>query len=105
VIAVYTGREDNIFWRRIEDPAGSTIEGAGAKSLTVKDAEPLGADIIHSVINPLDRLTGAIHVYGGDFFATPRLDWDPETRREQPYDFERLRGYFERSNAWLDQAG
>ena len=27
-----------------------------------------GADIIHSVTNPIPRLTGAIHVYGGDFF-------------------------------------
>jgi predicted metal-dependent enzyme (double-stranded beta helix superfamily) len=101
VIAVYTGREDNIFWRRVEDEAGETVEGAGAKSLTVGDAEPLGADIVHSVINPLDRLTGAIHLYGGDFFGADRLEWDPETRRVQPYDFERTRGYFERSNAWL----
>jgi hypothetical protein len=33
------------------------------------DAEPLGLDIIHSVTNPVDRLTGAIRVYGGDFSA------------------------------------
>jgi predicted metal-dependent enzyme (double-stranded beta helix superfamily) len=101
VIAVYGGREDNVFWRRIEDEAGSIVEGAGAKSLTVKDAEPLGSDIIHSVINPLDRLTGAIHIYGGDFFATPRLEWDPETRRQQPYDIENTLRCFERSNALL----
>ena len=41
VISVYTGREDNIFWRRIKDENGETIEAAGAKSLTVKDAETL----------------------------------------------------------------
>ena len=101
VIAVYTGREDNIFWRRIEDEMGETIEAAGAKSLAVKDAEPLGRDIIHSVVNPVDRLTGAIHLYGGDFFEVERHEWDPETHRERPFDIERTRGYFERSNALL----
>src|SRR5579863_2835399 len=39
VIGVYTGREDNVFWRRSE---GSRIEAAGAKALGEKDAEPLG---------------------------------------------------------------
>jgi predicted metal-dependent enzyme (double-stranded beta helix superfamily) len=102
VIAVYAGREDNIFWRRVETESGTTIEAAGAKSLGVTDAVPLGRDIIHSVVNPADRLTGAIHLYGGDFFEAERLEWDPETHCEQPFDFDRTRGYFERSNA-LDQ--
>ena len=101
VIAVYTGREDNIFWRRIEDDNGGTVEAAGAKSLTVKDAEPLGHDIVHSVVNPVGRLTGAIHLYGGDFFETERLEWDPEFHRPHPYDFENTRQNFERSNALL----
>ena len=39
------------------------IEAAGAKALSAADAEPLGSDIIHSVINPIERLSGAIHVY------------------------------------------
>ena len=68
VIGVYTGREDNIFWRRVPSEAGGLIEAAGAKSLGQRCAEPFGPVIIHSVINPLDRLTGAIHIYGGDFF-------------------------------------
>ena len=102
VISVYTGREDNIFWRRIEDEHGETIEAAGAKSLTVKDVEPLGHDIIHSVVNPVDRLTGAIHLYGGDFFAIERHEWDPETHHQRPADFEKTRRYFERSNALLN---
>ncbi len=102
VIGVYTGREDNIFWRRIADESGETIEAAGAKSLAAKDAEPLGRDIIHSVVNPVDRLTGAIHLYGGDFFATERLEWDPETHQERPFDVDRTRGYFERSNLLLN---
>jgi predicted metal-dependent enzyme (double-stranded beta helix superfamily) len=101
VIAVYTGREDNIFWRRIEDDSGTTIEAAGAKSLGVKDAEPLGRDIIHSVVNPVGRLTGAIHLYGGDFFETERLEWDPETHQARPFDVENTRRRFEQSNVLL----
>jgi len=101
VIGVYTGREDNIFWRRIEEETGVTIEAAGATSLSSRDAEPLGRDIIHSVVNPVDRLTGAIHVYGGDFFGVERSEWDAETHVEQPFDFERTRRYFERSNQLL----
>jgi predicted metal-dependent enzyme (double-stranded beta helix superfamily) len=101
VIGLYAGREDNIFWRRIEDDNGQTIEAAGAASLAVKDAEPLGKDIIHSVVNPVDRLTAAIHIYGGDFFGAERLEWDPETHEERPFDFERTRRYFERSNRLL----
>ena len=31
VIGIYTGREDNIFWRKLKD--GKHIEAAGAKSL------------------------------------------------------------------------
>ena len=89
VIGVYTGREDNIFWRRIKDEDGGRIEAAGAKALCEKDAEPLGKDIIHSVTNPIRRLSGAIHVYGGDFFGIDRSEWDPETLLERPYDISK----------------
>src|SRR5512132_1466337 len=65
VIGIYTGREDNIFWRRVPgDPSGK-LEAVGARALSAKDADPLGDNIIHSVTNPINRLTGAIHVYGG----------------------------------------
>ena len=89
VIGVYTGREDNMFWRRVEDAPDGHIEAAGARDLSVGEAAPLGPDIIHSVTNPIPRLTGAIHVYGGDFFSTPRSEWDAETLNEQPYDVEK----------------
>src|ERR1700742_4716354 len=75
VIGIYTGREDNVFWRRIKGTPNK-IEAAGAKALCERDAEPLGSDIIHSVINPIGKLTGAIHIYGGDFFAAERSEWD-----------------------------
>ena len=98
VIGIYTGREDNIFWRRpAGDPAGR-IEAGGAKALSEREAVPLGRDIIHSVINPISRLTGAIHVYGGDFFAATHSQWDPERLLEEPYDVKRLLALFEESN-------
>jgi predicted metal-dependent enzyme (double-stranded beta helix superfamily) len=99
VIGIYTGREDNIFWRRLPGEHGGKIEAAGAKSLGERDAEPLGRDIIHTVTNPLPRLTGAIHVYGGDFIATARSEWDPETLLERPYDAEKNMRMFEEANA------
>jgi predicted metal-dependent enzyme (double-stranded beta helix superfamily) len=98
VIGIYTGREANIFRRRLTDEPGGRVEAAGAKSLGERDAEPLGRDIIHSVTNPLSRLTGAIHVYGGDFFAVSRSDWDPETLLERTYDMEKKLRLFEDAN-------
>src|SRR5471032_3345409 len=41
VIGVYTGREDNIFWRRRDEGDGKGVEAAGAKALRVKDVAPL----------------------------------------------------------------
>ena len=95
VIGVYTGREDNIFWRRI----GLKVEAAGAQALCQRDAVPLGPDIIHSVTNPIPRLTGAIHVYGGDFFAAERSEWDPESLIEGRYDAQKAMRAFEEANA------
>jgi predicted metal-dependent enzyme (double-stranded beta helix superfamily) len=99
VIGIYTGREDNIFWRRLPGSPGR-VEAAGAKALCERDAASLGHDIIHSVTNPIPRLTGAIHVYGGDFFdPTHRSEWDPETLLEGPFDPERAVRRFEEANA------
>ena len=100
VIGIYTGREDNIFWRRLPGAEGGRLEAAGAKALSERDAAPLGRDIIHSVTNPIPRLTGAIHVYGGDFFDTARSQWDPETLLEGPYDMARTMRVFEEANAF-----
>jgi predicted metal-dependent enzyme (double-stranded beta helix superfamily) len=95
VIGVYTGREDNIFWRRV----GNKVEAASAQALSVREAVPLGPEIIHSVTNPIPRLTGAIHVYGGDFFAAERSEWDPETLVEGRYDAQKTMRHFEQANA------
>jgi predicted metal-dependent enzyme (double-stranded beta helix superfamily) len=95
VIGLYSGREDNVFWRRIADEAGGKIEAAGSRSVADKEAISLGRDIIHSVTNPLPRFTGGLHVYGGDFFGSARSEWDPQTLLEQPYDVQKAMRLFE----------
>jgi predicted metal-dependent enzyme (double-stranded beta helix superfamily) len=99
VIGIYGGRECNVFYRRSE----TGLTQHGTKDLEVKDTIPLGESIIHAVTNPLDQITAAIHVYGGDFFATPRSEWDPETFREHPYDMAHTLRAFEESNGRLAQ--
>jgi predicted metal-dependent enzyme (double-stranded beta helix superfamily) len=98
VIGLYSGREDNIFWRRIPGSTDGKVEAAGAKALSVGDVTPLGRDIIHSVTNPIPRLTGAIHVYGGDFFEAHRSEWDSESLVEGRFDSERAVRRFEEAN-------
>jgi predicted metal-dependent enzyme (double-stranded beta helix superfamily) len=97
VIGIYSGREDNVFWRRRE----TTIEAVGAKSLGLGDVSTLGRDVIHSVLNPIGKWTCAIHVYGGDFFepAEPRSEWDPETLRERPWNIARVKSLFQEAEA------
>lgn len=93
-IGIYGGREDNIFWRRVADDPLGHIEAAGARAMSTGDCVPLGKDIIHSVTNPINKLTGAIHIYGGDFFEAERSEWDPENLTEHQYDMERVKAMF-----------
>ncbi|MDO8778794.1 MAG: hypothetical protein Q7K57_60765 [Burkholderiaceae bacterium] len=97
VIGIYSGREDNIFWRRKE----ATIEAAGAKSLGVGDVAALGHDVIHSVLNPIGKMTCALHVYGGDFFQPdePRSEWDHETLIERPWNIDEVKSLFAEAEA------
>jgi predicted metal-dependent enzyme (double-stranded beta helix superfamily) len=94
VIGIYSGREDNAFYHRSE----SGLIPQGEKTLNLKDTIPLGEKVIHAVTNPLDRITAAIHVYGGDFFAVPRSEWDPKTLEERPFDLEHARQVFAEAN-------
>jgi predicted metal-dependent enzyme (double-stranded beta helix superfamily) len=84
---IYGGGEDNTFYRRT--PGG--LRTSGGKQLKAGDVALLGADVIHAVANPNRGYTAAIHVYGGDYFATPRSQWDPTTLQEQPFDVEAVR--------------
>jgi predicted metal-dependent enzyme (double-stranded beta helix superfamily) len=100
VIGIYTGREDNIFWRRQPGTPGR-VDAAGARALMEREAAILGPDVIHSVTNPIARFTGALHVYAGDFFATARSEWDPESLLETEYDVQKAMRLFEDENARL----
>ena len=104
VIGIYTGREDNTFWRRLPDSGNGSnpcLEAAGADSMGPGQVATLGRDIIHSVANPIAKMTSAIHVYGGDFFnpPAPRSQWDHETLIEQPWDMENTRAVFRQAEA------
>ncbi len=94
LIGLYGGREDNTFYRR--SPEGLVV--AGGKRLETGDTTLLGKAVIHAVANPLRVFAGAIHIYGGDFFRTPRSDWDPDTLQERPFDVERARRIFAEAN-------
>jgi len=95
LIGIYTGREDNILWRRTPEK----VEAFGARALFEGDVATLPVDVIHSVTNPLPRFTGGIHIYGGDFFDTARSQWNPETLHEEPSNGATIREMFERENA------
>ena len=97
VIGVYTGQEENAFYLRGE----RRLIGHGNKTLRTRDALPLGESVIHAVTNPLEKITAAIHNYGGDFFAVPRSEWDPQTLEERPFDLENAKRVFEESNQRL----
>jgi predicted metal-dependent enzyme (double-stranded beta helix superfamily) len=97
VIGIYSGREDNAFYHRTEDG----LRSRGEKTLSAKETIPLGEEVIHAVTNPLEQITAAIHVYGGDFFDRPRSEWDPQTFQERPFDLEHAREIFAQANKRL----
>lgn len=73
-----------------------TIEAASARSLGTGDVVALGSDAIHSVLNPIGKMTSALHVYGGDFFAPdePRSEWEHEKLIERPWDVDKVKMVF-----------
>jgi hypothetical protein len=94
VIGIYTGREDNIFWV----PDGSAVRASGAMAISAGAPRSLPSDVIHSVANPIAKLTGALHIYGGDFFATPRSEWDPDTLARRDWSVDGALRIFQESN-------
>lgn len=88
VIGIYGGREDNSFFRRRDD---GRIEPHNGRSLYASDVISLGSEVVHSVANPTNEWTAAVHVYGGEFFATPRTMWDLATFEPAPFDHEAVR--------------
>jgi predicted metal-dependent enzyme (double-stranded beta helix superfamily) len=101
VIGMYGGREDNVFYRRAADG----LERAGGRQLECRDSVVLGKSVIHAVSNPLRQFATAIHVYGGDFFAIARSEWDPQTFEERPYSMDNARRAFrEAHERWLAES-
>jgi predicted metal-dependent enzyme (double-stranded beta helix superfamily) len=100
-IGIFSGGEDNAFYRR----AGDTLTPSGGRSLRTGDVALLGDDVIHAVTNPTTEHAGAIHIYGGDFFATPRSEWRGDPAREEAYDVERTLRTFEAANDQAPQSG
>jgi predicted metal-dependent enzyme (double-stranded beta helix superfamily) len=81
-VGIYGGIEDNTLYRRVENH----VEVSGHSQGRTGDVLLLGKDGIHSVENRTRQWTAAVHVYGGDFFANPRLQWDKETGEPGPFD-------------------
>ena len=102
VIGVYAGREDNIFWRRVKNDPNGKIEAAGAISIAAGESASLGKNLIHSVTNPTDTFTRAIHIYGGNFFEIERSEWEPMSLEEAPYSVEKTLAVFQSENAIMD---
>ena len=102
-IGIYGGQEDNLFYRR----TAQGLQQTGGQRVETGSVLTLGPDAVHSVINPRNVLTGAIHVYGGDFFEQRRTEWDSATFEERPFDMEHLSRVFEEANraAALEASG
>ena len=89
-IGVYSGREDNILWRRTASGSKWPIEAVGVAALGAGECHSLDSDVIHSVSNPLDKVNGGLHIYGGNLvMGAPRSMWDGETLSEAPLDYRR----------------
>jgi predicted metal-dependent enzyme (double-stranded beta helix superfamily) len=99
-IGLYAGQEDNSFYRR-SGPGRRYLTESGGKELATGEVLLLGDDTIHAVANPKSHLTGAIHLYGGDFVDQPRSQWGPGPVEERPYDLDDTRRQFAEANeAW-----
>ena len=94
IIGIYTGVEDNQFFRRLD---GRIAETTGTR-LATGDVAVLGTRTIHAVTNPTRGITGAVHVYGGDFVNQPRSQWGPGDRVERPFAMDDVRRQFDDAN-------
>ena len=90
LIGVTHGSEENEFFRRSE----RTIEPSG-RWARIAEGEVLmmGDKTIHSVKNPSsERLSSALHVYGGNLIAAEKAMWCEPDWTEEPFDLFRVIG-------------
>ncbi len=81
VVGIYRGAEDNVFYDRTADGIAET----GRAVLPSGGCLALGPSAVHAIANSGDGPMRALHVYGGDLFATSRSEWDLETGEERPF--------------------
>jgi predicted metal-dependent enzyme (double-stranded beta helix superfamily) len=88
VIGVTHGSEENEFFRR----SGKTIEPSGSgRVIGESEVLMMGDSTIHSVRNPSsERLSSALHVYGGNLIAAEKTMWCEPDWAEEPFDFFRV---------------
>ncbi len=91
VIGVYQGLEHNELFVRADGGGLDTVDRFTIGAGQVRTLDP---STIHSVQARGDRYLGAIHVYGGDLFGTPRSRWIDDV--EQPMDESALPAFFDR---------
>jgi predicted metal-dependent enzyme (double-stranded beta helix superfamily) len=87
-IGLYGGREDNRVFRSLPD---GSLEHRRTKTLRGGDTILLGDDTVHAVANPSREWTGAIHVYGGDYFRDGKHMWSDTEQAAGPFDVDALR--------------
>jgi predicted metal-dependent enzyme (double-stranded beta helix superfamily) len=100
VIGVYHGQEDDQLFARTDD---ATLQPTERFSIRAGEIRPLDASTIHSIQAAGGRYLGAVHVYGGDLFGTPRSVWRDGV--EQPHDESALPAFFDRVRAHEDALG
>jgi predicted metal-dependent enzyme (double-stranded beta helix superfamily) len=84
------GKEKNVIYDRASDGKGLTV----ARSTVVNAGEVISLphDVIHHIENPNTSTSGALHIYGGDFYAImdERCLWDYDDHSEKAFNFEGL---------------
>ena len=90
VIGVYQGLEQNELFARDE---GGGLDTVDRFTVAAGEVRTLDTATIHSVQARGDRYLGAIHVYGGDLFGTPRSSWIEGV--ECPLDESALPAFFD----------
>jgi predicted metal-dependent enzyme (double-stranded beta helix superfamily) len=84
VVGVYSGQEDNTFYRLID--GSRRIERFGSRDLIEGEVLTLKTDAIHRIANPRTDKLVALHVYGRNIFEFERSSWDLTTGEEQPFE-------------------
>jgi predicted metal-dependent enzyme (double-stranded beta helix superfamily) len=80
VLGCFDGSEESWWHQPQTDSAGTeplAIVGSGV--LRAGQAHALASDVVHAVMNRWTSPNGIVHVYAGNFLASPRHIWDPVT--------------------------